>query len=205
MSQINKDYFINDISIPSTRPTGETSIDASIAKYEKEVLQMVLGYELYDLFIANPTDQRFVDISIGKEFEFDFCGKTVKRKWNGLKNADKESLIAYYVYFKHKSNLNTITASISEVKPKLENSNPASANMKLIRAWNNFVELSGDLNDVDRYYCGCRYFDYFDKYNISSYHHVNSAPSLYNFLLANKDTYPEWEFEPSEKINIFGI
>jgi hypothetical protein len=209
-NQINKDYFIRDILISRTNSeAGSTSIDSSIEKFEKEALLKVLGYNLYELFIANPTDQRFIDLSEGKEFEFDFCGKTVKRKYVGFKNTEFESLIAYYVYYKHQSVNETFSSTVGEVKPSTENANPASARMKLTRAWNKFIELSGDLNKTyyNRFY---NYgVDYFDSLDISTYRHVNTDPSLFNFLLANKDVYPEWEYSwtqgQSGKINIFGI
>ena len=204
MSQISKDYFIRDITISRINSeSGSSTIDSSIDKYEKEVLLKVLGYDLYQLFIDNPTDARFVDLSVGKEFEFDFCGKTVKRKYVGFKNSEKESLIAYYVYFKHQSINQTFTSTVGEVRSSTENASPASANQKLTRAWNNFVELSGDLNNT--YYNNYNNHYYFNSLEISTYQHVNSAPSLFNFILANKDVYPEWEFMPTEQINIFGI
>jgi len=207
-NQINKDYFVRDILVSRINtPEGSASIDSSIDKFEKEALLKVLGYDLYQLFIANPTDQRFIDLSEGKEFEFDFCGKTIKRKYVGLKNAEKESLIAYYVYFKHQSNNETFSSTVGEVKPSTENASSVSARMKLTRAWNKFIELSGDLNKTDYkkfygLYC-------FDQLDLSTYQHVNTDPSLFNYLLANKDVYPEWEYDwkicESGKINIFGI
>lgn len=210
MTQINKDYFIRDILISRVNSeSGTASIDSSIDKFEKEALLKVLGYDLYQLFIANPTEQRFVDLSEGKEFEFDFCGKTVKRKYVGFKNAEKESLIAYYVYFKHQSINETFSSTVGEVKPSTENASPVSARIKLTRAWNNFIELSGDLSKT--YYNNYRNYgvDYFNPLEISTYEHVNADPSLFNFLLANKDVYPEWEYDwtpnVSNKINIFGV
>lgn len=205
-NQINKDYFIRDILVSRTNSeSGSASIDSSIDKFEKEVLLKVLGYDLYQLFIASPGDARFVDLSQGKEFEFDFYGKTVKRRYVGLKNAELESLIAYYVYFKHQSVNETFSSTAGEVKPRTENASPASARMKLTRAWNNFVELSGDLNKT---YYNTGYYDVgycFDPLDLSTYKHVNTDPSLFNYLLANVATYPEWEFQPTEKINVFGI
>jgi len=199
---INEDYFIRDINIPSNDTSAVAMINSEIEKYQELVLIQVLGYDLYSKFIADPdSEQRFKDIRDGAEFEFNFCGKTVKRKYVGLVNAKKESLIAYFTYFYLISNKVTFTSSTGEVIADNENSKPASSNQKLVRAWNNFIEMSGDITNKDYYYI----LGYFDKLNLSSYVHVNDAPSLYNFLLANKEVYPEWEFTPSEKINIFGI
>jgi len=192
---INEDYFIRDISLPTSKEADVSKIKSEIEKHQENVLIQVLGYDLYSKFIADPaSEQRFLDIIDGKEFEFNFCGKTIKRKYVGLVNSQKESIIAYYTYFFIVRNNVTFTSNTGEVVADNENSRPASSNQKLTRAWNNFVELSGDIM------CCC-----FDKLDTSSYIHVNDHPSLFNFLLANKDVYPEWEFTPSEKINIFGI
>jgi hypothetical protein len=194
---INEDYFIRDINIPANSPGLQSKLTSWITEYQEEVLIKVLGYDLYSKFIVDPIlEQRFIDIRDGKEFEFEFCGKTVKRKYIGLSNIKKESLIAYYAYYFIARDNASYTASIGEVKPQGENSITANPSEKLVNAWNKFVELSGLIN--------CRWFD---KFDLSSYVHFDDKPSLYNFLLANKDVYPEWEYssEQAEKINIFGI
>ena len=99
MSIIDESYFVNDIAIANTsNETIEAGLNASIEKREKEALLSVLGYELYTLFIANPSVQIYKDILDGKEFSFEFCGKTITRKWIGLANVEKISLLAFYTY-----------------------------------------------------------------------------------------------------------
>lgn len=200
---INEDYFVRDISIPTGTPDEVARLDSEIEKYEKEVLLKVLGYDLYYEFINNPIEQRFLDIRNGKEFVFDLCGKTIKRKYVGLTNSQKESLIAYYVYFYITRDRVSFTSSTGEINPDNENSNQISPYGKMVSAWNNYVEMAGDLTCTR--YNDPYFLDYFYKLEISSYMHVNDHPSLYNFLLANKEVYPEWEFDPCEKISIFGI
>lgn len=200
---INDDYFIRDINLPLNNEEDITKLNSYIEKYQEDVLIMALGYDLYSKFIIDPeAEQRFKDIRDGKEFEFDFCGKLVKRKYIGLANTQKESLIAYYTYFFLVSNNVTFTSTTGEIKPDNENSNQASPNQKLMRSWNKFVDLTGNVFDdkLSFYWDG-----WFNQFDLSSYQHVNAAPSLFNFLLANKDVYPEWEFQPSEKINIFAV
>lgn len=198
---INRDYFIRDISIPGTnRLTGGASIDSSIEYYEPLALIDVLGYELYQSLLDNPTDQRIVDIIQGKVFQFEFNGKTVTRKYQGLSNDQYNSLIAYYVYFFHQRNLVTQTSNVGEKKAKAQNANNASSYDKLMRAWNNFVKLSGDVTNDNLYDIDC-----FNSLDNTSYIHMNDDPSLYNFLLANLSVYPEWEYKPNELINFLGI
>lgn len=192
---IDDDYMIRDISIPNLNTSGSLAeFNADVDKYQKEVLKKVLGFELYSLFITDPSsEQRFIDIRDGKSFTFDFNGKTITREYVGLQNDELESLIAYYVYFWAVRNRATYTSGIGEVLPNAENSQRVSPSDKLRWAWNNFVELSG---------VTC---DYFNKFDLSSYNFANDEGSLYNFLLANKEIYPEWEFTPTDKINLFNI
>jgi hypothetical protein len=199
---IDEDYMIRDISIPNLNDTKNlAAFETDVDKYQKEVLKEALGFELYSLFIADPSsEQRFIDIRDGKPFSFDLNGKTVTREYVGLQNDELESLIAYYVYFNTVSNRATYTSGIGEVLPQGENSVRVSPNQKLMRAWNNFVDLTGFLA-YDNRYCG----KYFNKLDLSSYSFLNDAGSLYNFLLANKDVYPEWEFAPTDKIYLFNI
>lgn len=193
---IDEDYFIGDIAIPNLNDESAISaLNSNIDKYQEEVLIMMLGYDLYSKFIADPdAEQRFKDIRDGKEFEFSFNGSTIKRKYIGLQNDSNISLIAYYVYFYHARQRVTHTASVGEVSPKTENANRASSYSKQVFAWNSFVTRSGDVSDF-----------WFDKLNLSTYQHFNDKGSLFNFLLANKEVYPEWEFESSEQVTMLGI
>ena len=94
MSLIDATYFKNDINLPS-----ETygNLSGFIAKFEKELLIRLFGYGLYKLinaYNAETSPQRIKDIVVGKEFtDGDYT-----YKWNGLVNAEKVSIIAYYVY-----------------------------------------------------------------------------------------------------------
>lgn len=198
---IDEDYFVRDITIPNLNtPANLAALNSDIESYQREVLVNVLGYKLYSLFINDPTsEQRFLDIKNGKEFEFLFKGTRVKRKYIGLSNAEHISLIAYYTYFFAVRNRATYTSGIGEVIVQGQNSINASNAPKLRNAWNKYVDLSGHV------YCDLNANAYFDTLNPENYTHVNDVGSLFNFLLANKDVYPEWEFTPERKINIFGI
>lgn len=194
---INDEYFDGEINIPSNSQELQSKLSAWTTRYQEKVLIEVLGYDLYSKFIVDPSSEaRFEDILNGKEFEFEFCGKTVKRKYIGLANTEKESLIAYYTYFFIESNNASYTASTGEGRPSIQNAIPVSQNQKLIFAWNKFVDLSGKVN--------CNWFN---KLDYGTYIHFDDKPSLYNFLLANIDLYPEWEYSPEDakKINIFRI
>jgi len=208
---IDESYFINDIAISNTNNTSiEAALNSAIVKREKEALISILGYELYKLFIDNLTDQIYLDIVEGKEFSFEFCGKTVTRKWIGLTNSDKVSLLAYYTYFFYERDRNVFNSSIGFVTPKPENAEQDNPRGNYVNSWNNYIEQRGDLNKINE--CPTlrtrRYRPrgtYFNKFDLSTYEFLNDDPSLFNFLLANVDIYPTWEFTHEKNINVFDL
>lgn len=211
---IDESYFINRIAIANTNNTSvEASLNAAILEYEKEALLSALGYELYELFIANPTVQIYKDILDGKEFSFEFCGKTVTRKWIGLANSEKDSLLAYYTYVNYEKDRNTFNSSVGFVTPKVENAEQSNPRLKYVNSWNAYVFQRGDFQKINKYsnrlyLRGRRYREntlYFDKFDLNTYEFLNDDPSLFNFLLANVASYPTWEFTPVDNINVFDL
>lgn len=192
MSIINTSYFIQDIAIPNMdrNPNG---FNTAIDRYEKEVLISLLGYRLYTSFIAGinekTPDQKWLDLRDGKDFSFELSSRTVYTRWNGFKNVDKISLIAYYVYYKYRYNLLTQVAGIGDVIGKSENSDKVSDIPKLVEAWNTMIDLYGPTKNFN----GEEYLTY------------NDYPSAYNFLNAHRETYENWEFHPLKYINRFGL
>jgi hypothetical protein len=179
MSLIDKTYFVNDINIPSgSFDDGGTLM---ITRHEPDILKKLLGYELYKLVIAydpDTSEQRIIDIVEGKEY---LVGERLY-KWNGLINTEKESLIAYYVYVQILRDRITHTATSGEIKPKYENSDQASVNMKTQSAWVKLRELYGSAFDFDYDFNSC-----------------------YSFMLQNWQIYPEWLFTEIGSINAFDL
>ena len=195
---IDNTYFVGgglDIPLGSRAELNE-GLTASITKHEPEVLKMLLGYKLYKLVQAaydasvqtlNPValPQIYADLINGAEFSFEYGGITIETKWEGLKNATKESLIANYVYYWHRRNNVSQFNGIGETVGKAENSQIVNPRYKMKNAWNKFVELYGETG-----YCGV---------DNTTYTVWSDYPSAYNFLLANVADYPDWKFEPQEK------
>lgn len=78
---ITPDFFFGEINIPNSEDTDVAkSISMSIAFHEGEILQRLLGYELYKSFISNPSTQRFQDLVNGVEYSS--SGRL--KKWRGL-------------------------------------------------------------------------------------------------------------------------
>ncbi len=207
MSYIDESYFINEISIPNLgKPQTIANLNSALNKYEKDALVSILGYELYDLMADDDSPDRFQEIINGADFTFSFEGKTINRKWIGLVNTELESLIAYYTYYFYLKNKNTLTTAVGNVKPKVENADQSTPMLKLVTAYNRYIRMRGNPYKTGRYISPweLRNLDrYFRDQN--TYKFYNIDPSLYNFLLANLSTYPEWEFEIDKKINEFNI
>lgn len=218
MSLIDSSYFIGEIAIPNIDQRPNT-IQDNIDKYEKEILICLLGQKLYDEFIAGlaitPTvPQIWLDLKDGKDFILPYNGHDVTLKWNGFVNADKISLIAYYVYYQIRYEEISTTTSVGEVRGKVENSELVNETRKMLNAWRKFLHLYGELvyseNGVDypRYNYGLtRGFDaalYFDKYS-DTYDTFNDLPSAFNFINVNRTDYPDWVLTPKINMNEFGI
>lgn len=208
MSLIDSTYFVGDIAL-SNLDEIENTFQDSIDLYEKEILTDLLGYQLYNAFITGIGEttpaQIWLDLRDGAEFTFDFCGNTITKKWNGLINNDKISLIAYYVYYKHRyENLST-TTSINDVQGIPENASKVNDVRKMSYAWNNMMRLYGEFPIIIPFY-NRHYVTYswFDKYS-DTYEYYTDEPSAYNFLNANRENYDNWIFDPKNRINEFGI
>jgi len=201
---IDSTYFTRDINIPgTTSPDKPSVISEMIARYEPEYLKKVLGYTLWKAVQAEidaAVYTNYAGLIEGAEFSFEYNGYTISTKWNGLKNDEKESPIAYYAYYKYRKEIETLNSGLGERRGKGENSKDASALKKMVDAWNECVNLSGQQKK-----CHKRYRDRF--LDNGNYEHVSPESSLFNYLLTKKDedAYSDWVFSPLWKENVFGL
>ncbi len=189
MSLIGNTYFIKDINIPQNAL--DSDMAGYITEYEKEVLIMLLGYDLYTDFIANPSNERWTRLTTGHEYDVSYQGLTTTIKWNGLTNTDLISLIAYYVYYWYINFHASDTTSVGESIIQKENALGIAPTQKMVNAWNRFADLYGRVNDSI----------------------IN--PTAYNFLNHFKDDetngYDGWIFTSLDtklttgKLNVLGI
>lgn len=169
-------YFKKEINIPDS---DYSDLDAYITRYEKEILQRLLGYSLWKLVNASPTSPtRIKELVSGKEYTIS-SGDTIK--WNGFQNSDKISLIAYYVYYWWVRNRTTTLQTTGVMKLQSENSIAGSTAMKISAAWERLEELYG--------YPG----------------QSENVASCYNFLKAHESDYSEWVFRPIGNVNAFDL
>jgi hypothetical protein len=198
-------YFKNEIRIPNILENGSytTEITDAITKYETECRIDLLGYELNKLLEADlsegiPQTQRFKDLVNGAEFTHPDTGQLLK--WIGFVNNEKESLLAYYIYYNYVYNDNIHLSGVGSVNVQPENAVKVSPFDKLQIAWSKFLKLYSGFD-----YSENEYFSENGSEVSSLPGTFNTLPSAYNFLYANKENYPEWIFKPQYNKNIFSL
>lgn len=159
---IDKTYFVADIVLAQS---DDSDIDDFIAKYEKEVLMMLLGYTLYKLTVIETPIDPYKKILDGDEYEIVYNGNTRLVKYEGVRK-----MIANYVYCNFMKNRVSSTQEIGEIVMVGENSRRANIFGKLNNAWITFEELYGHIDDN------------------------RLIPSAYNYIYEHKQLFPEWEF-----------
>ena len=203
---IDNTYFVGEINIPNLTGTQSNAVNLAqaIAQYEEEILIDLLGYKLYSLLVADlqngePQSQIFKDLVNGAEFTHSFQNVSTTLKWKGLKNTSKQSLLAYYVFYKYVERDVTHLSGAGVVLAKGEKGFRASSVNKMINAWERMRKLYGIIPpSYERYFSGMA--NGWAPMGI-----FNADPSAYNFLFANKANYPDWIFKPQWNINAFGI
>ena len=201
MSFIDYTYFNDDINLTGAQATNITSW---ITIYEEEILKSLLGYTLYTELIddldvnGNPQTTKFINLVGGAEFTFETReGYTVSTKWMGFRDSVRlKSLIAYYVYYQYRNEKESFNTNAGQKVNVSENSERASVIYKLVNTWNKMINLYGITPK-----------GYEPEYflNLDNYEHYNILPSAYNYLLANKDDFSTWIFNPLRKQNSLGI
>jgi len=198
-SFIDTSYFIGEINFPNIA-ANTVSLTQAIGQYEKEILIELLGYKLYSLLIADQNkavedqEQKYIDLVNGAEFTHVFNGVEMLLKWEGLKNTQKQSLIAYYVYYKLLERNTLHLSDVGTVALDSKAGKRVSPMDNMINAWDRMRTLYG-ITPVEFKRC----------YSNSISNVFNDDASAYNFLFANKLDYPDWSFKSQWGINSFGI
>jgi hypothetical protein len=205
-SFIDSSYFVGEITIQNYSATAQVApIAQAITQYEKEILISLLGYKLYSLLVADctgvggvPVTQKYIDLVNGAEFTHSFNGEDITLKWEGLKNTNKLSLIAFYTYYKYvERNVTHLAGSGTSIKPTEKGWTNASSMNKMINAWERMRELYGKVPTDYKEIKSIKGYGYNDVFDCE--------PSAYNFLYTNKADYPDWIFTPQWNINAFSI
>jgi hypothetical protein len=166
---VNISFFVGDINIPNTsKPEVAESLQLFIDKYEEELLNQLLGNELYHLVVDPiPTqyDERFQKLVYGD----------AAANWRGLVydygTPTQYSLIAYYIYWWWLKNKYIWNSGIGTVRPKGSSVDVMSPALPMIEAWNTFSEQVGELYDYMRYYSDV--YPEWEPYNLWQFNKVN--------------------------------
>ena len=153
---IDSTYFIGEIALPAQVLTGDLAdINPFIVKFEREALIDLVGYTLYKQLAAaidaggpNYSATKWKRLITGHEYEITYFGDTHLVKWNGLINSEKDSLLAYYIYNKYVRYHVTHTSGFGELIQNAENAVKTSPAVRMVNAWNRFIDLRGKPSDA---------------------------------------------------------
>lgn len=167
------DYFILDIYLPSDEVSGD--ISGYVSRFEREILIKCLGFHLYNEFItalSGTPDSKWEDLRDGAIYTIN----GINYRWRGLINDEKESLIAYYVWYKYSLHGMDVK-SISGIKQlNTENTTISDKRYAQAYAYNKMVDLIAEM----------------DAFIVAKNNEV-------------ADTYPEYYPETIRKVNIFNF
>jgi len=146
MALIDITYFIGERHIANvSSPSVAENIIDMIAIYEPELLEALLGIDLYaDLLEGleqDPIEARWTDLVDGTVFIY----RGQKVRWIGLRNAQKRSPLADFVYFKYKADNVEHTVGAGNMQSNAENGTIVSPMGKMVPAWNS---MSASLNTL---------------------------------------------------------
>jgi hypothetical protein len=213
---INSSYFDKgDLYIPNNTDvnaglvgiTNQTDLDFYIEEYERELLINALGIVLYEelqvaLVDLPSSNQKWIDLVDGKTYT---NPSNVVKRWEGLKGANKQSLVACYIYTQYLRNYNETFATTGVVRNDSKNATNYDATPKYIKAYNKFIEqYQSDNLATPRVYInqlGTRGVDWYGS--------ESATVSLYQFLtdsnLLDATSFPDFTFKFYVEQNSFGI
>lgn len=164
---IDSTYFVNRLNLPQTgNSAGLAEVQDFIDQYEPEYLQCVLGYDLWQAFIAGIEgsglpEQRWTDLLEGKEF----TKHNIVYKWNGFAPENKISPIANYVFYQFVDEREQDFTLVGNVKSTTENNRVVNATPRLVYTWNrmvdanrllyNFLQVNKTTYPEWKSHCGC--------------------------------------------------
>ena len=176
--------------------------------YERELLINALGIVLYDAYLASPTSTKWVDLINGKTYSVN--GKSYR--WDGLLGANKQSLLAFYIYCQYLRNGSSIYTTTGVVVPDAANSQSYDPTPKYIHAYNKFIiSYQGDLGDYNN--CsnnpnviinasgmvGLDYYGHRDSVFSNMYQYMTDQNTL------EATSFPDFEFKFYYKENSWGV
>lgn len=188
-SYFTDDKFIPNLGIGVTKEDINPLIDGCV----HDLLESVLGTKKYLEFTENLTEegelkpdasQEWINLINGCEYEYN----EEKHYFKGLifkRGAYKNSLLAYYVFYKWLKNNVSKTTGIGEVVISSKNAVNVGLTNKVVETWNKFWSLLSD----DYHHNGVKYVHYGVPIYDYSNHNKKNSVSLFRFLKENSYIY----------------
>lgn len=166
-----QDFNGGSTNIPNLDLVGTNLQTNYIAKYEPKFLKDLLGKDLYDALIANPTEERFVNLIAYL----------------------KPAIIDYVYYFYVEDNGGNLLLGAGAGSPKKTNAVTVSQWPMMVKAWNEMVEYNKETNKflddnktvypeytiiLPTWYFWNGYYPFFD-WNWYSWYGCNLIPAIY--------------------------
>jgi len=184
---VNITDFVGRFSIPNIEKDTTSFDNNYIAVYEPEILKRLLGVGLYNDFIqglaAQTPEQKWIDLRDGKTYLVD--GVTVE--WSGV----KKLIVPYVYYFYLQQNYNTLSG-VGVINSNAENATKTDPNIKLVDAWNECVNYSGNYKAAT-------------TSELMPINYVSFEDTIFNFIVNHYQDYINWIYTPIESINYLGI
>jgi hypothetical protein len=203
---------------PVGSPTNESDLDFFVVEYERQFLLNALGITLYEeLQVAllklpfsedtNPpslltASQKWVDLVNGITYT---NPQGVKKRWDGLKGFNKQSVIAFFIYMEYLRNYNERFTTVGVVRSDAQNATNYDATPKYIKAYQTFLEqYQSDVttNPVAM-------VNEFSSVGLDWFGSEKANVSLLQFLTDSNDldatAFPDFEFKLYREQNSFGI
>ena len=175
-----------------------------ITDNQERILKLALGESLYNLLdvgYAPETDDKWKKLIEGDTYILQRDGKDFTIKYKGVKE-----MLVDLIYFDYKSSLATQSTTTGEVVSSNTNSVVAKIDRPAIKAFNNGVDLYGQIqetNDIEFVVVGNFPF-FLANTSIDLY-----KGNLFNYITyqngRDSSTYPNWIFTAIDKTNEFGI
>lgn len=146
MSIIDSTYFRGRLALSQVgNPQGLIIVNQFIADYEDEFLQCVLGFDLWNAFLAgiddsNPED-RWLWLLNGQNYTWKGCNGS----WTGFSNDVRRSPIANFVYFQFIDAKATDYVLTGNVVSDTENNRTVNIADRQVDTWNAMVEMNLNL------------------------------------------------------------
>ena len=191
---------------PTDAPSVQTELDFFIEEYERELLLNALGVTLYNELQSElpiPSTQKWIDLVSGKDYTIN--SKT--KRWNGLRGANMQSLVAFYVYCQYLRNDNSTYLTTGIGQSTVNNAERSDPTPKFVKAWNRF------LNQYQGNYYNNSYpsvlINRSGMVGLDYYGLDNVEVTLYQYLTDQNElddtAFPDFEFRFYETYNTMGI